>query len=286
MKNFKAIVTAIAISIVPISVGGCTTTVQDKPAIGATPNTVISKDLSPTTITTAASPNVRTNSLKPSVKIDIAVDLTTSGDVNRVPVPTISQIGDVVKVAMERGGDVRIDAIGSDSDKSMLAVSFAEPEDALPPLETPKEDNINPIERPKFRRESAVKQLAHTAAQQQFDLRVAQRNRDNQQKLKQFLAQVPPILKKRGSYNSTDIVGMVKRTNLFLNEPDPSKKREPQRIALLITDGLETLKTHPKKIEFADRTEVIIVCSGGEAGILKGQQFESIDSAIRYISHK
>jgi membrane-associated protease RseP (regulator of RpoE activity) len=260
---------------VAFSMGGCAIT-RPKPAIGATSTPVVSNNITPKNI--AATP------IKAPVKILVAIDLTTSSDENKVPTPTISQMKDLAKVAMEHGGDVRVDAIESNSDKSMVAVSFSQPEAALPALEPLSEDNVNPLDRPKLRQAYAEKQRTYTVAQQQYQERTARRQADNQQQLDRFLAQVQPILKKRGTYNSTDIVGMVKRGNLFLNEPDPSKTREPQRIALLITDGVETVRRNPDKIKFADRTDVTIV--GCEKGILPGQQFESLDSAIRYISNK
>jgi hypothetical protein len=276
----KSLLPAIVMIGTATVMGGCATTAPEKPAIRATPTPVVSNDVATKSI--AATSNIKT-----SVKILVGIDLTNSSDANKVPNPTISQIKEIAKVGMESGGDVRVDAIESNSDKSMVAVSFPEAEDALPPLEPPpSEADVNPLDRPKLRKVYAVKQRTYAAAQKQHEQRAARRQADNQQKLERFLAQVQPILKKRGSYNSTDIVGMVKRGNLFLNEPDPSKKREPQRIALLITDGLETLRRNPGKIKFADRTDVIIVCGGGETGILKGQQFESLDSAIRYLGNK
>jgi hypothetical protein len=263
-----------------IGMGGCATTAPEKPVIGATPTPVVSNDVSTKII-------AATSNIKAPVKILVGIDLTASSDANKVPNPTLAQIKEIAKVAMERGGDVRVDEIESNSDKLMVAVSFPESENALPPLEPPpSEADVNPLDRPKLRKAYAVKQRTYATAQKQREQRSARRQADNQQKLDRFLAQVQPILKKRGTYNSTDIVGMVKRGNLFLNEPDPSKKREPQRIALLITDGLETLRRNPGKIKFADRTDVIIVCGGGETGILKGQQFESLDSAIRYLGSK
>jgi hypothetical protein len=260
---------------VAFSMGGCAIT-RTKPAIGATSTPVVSNDITPK--------NIAATTIKAPVKILVAIDLTTSSDENKVPTPTISQMKDIAKVAMEHGGDVRVDAIESNSDKSMVAVSFPQPEAVLPALEPLSEDNVNPLDRPKLRQAYAEKQRTYTVAQQQYQQRTARRQADNQQQLDRFLAQVQPILKKRGTYNSTDIVGMVKRGNLFLNEPDPSKTREPQRIALLITDGVETVRRNPDKIKFADRTDVTIV--GCEKGILPGQQFESLDSAIRYISNK
>jgi hypothetical protein len=271
--KYKSVIPVIFTIGAAFCMGGCATTAPEKPAIGATPAPILS--------------NAITSNIKAPVKILVGIDLTTSSDANKVVTPAISQITDVAKVAMDRGGDVRVDSIGSNSDTPMVAVSFAEPENPLPPLESPpSEAGINPLSRPKLRKTYAAKQLAHDTAQQQYQQRVTHRQAENQQKLDRFLAQVQPILKQRGSQNSTDIVGMVKRGNLFLNEPDPSKKREPQRIALLITDGLETLRKNPGTIKFAERTDVVIVCGGGEIGILQGQHFESLDSAIRYISNK
>jgi hypothetical protein len=271
--KYKSVIPVIFSIGAAFCMGGCATTAPGKPEIGATPASVLS--------------NAATSSIKAPVKILLGIDLTTSSDANKVVTPAISQITDVAKVAMDRGGDVRVDSIGSNSDTSMVAVSFPEPENLLPPLESPpSKAEVNPLSRLKLRKTYAAKQLAYATAQQQHQQQATRRQADNQQKLDRFLAQVQPILKQRGSQNSTDIVGMVKRGNLFLNEPDPSKNREPSRIALLITDGLETLRKNPGTIEFAERTDVVIVCGGGETGILQGQHFESLDSAIRYISNK
>jgi hypothetical protein len=223
--------------------------------------------------------------IEPPIKLALGIDLTDSSNVNRVPTPTIEQIKAMALVVMRRGGDFRIDAIGSKSDTSMIAVSFAEPEAAIPPLEpAPNEDKVNPLERPQVREEYKAKKALHASKQKAYGQREAQRNADNQRKFNAVLAKVEPLLKLRGTQKSTDIVGMVKQMNLFFSEPYPTKGQPVREIALLITDGEETVRKHPEAVKFADGTEVIIVCAGGGTGVLKGQQFENLDSAIRHIS--
>jgi hypothetical protein len=228
-----------------------------------------------------------TSVIKPPIKFVIGIDLTDSSDVNRVVTPATEQIKDAALVVERVGGQLRIDAIGSQSDTSMIAVSFAEPEAPLPPLEpAPNEDSVNPLERPALREKYQAKKVLHDSEQQKHDQREARRNADNQRKLEAFLAKVTPLLKLRGTQKSTDIVGMGKRMNLFLKEPYLTKGQAARQIALLVTDGEETIKKNPEAVKFADGTEVIIVCAGSGTGILKGQQFENLDSAIRYLSDK
>lgn len=237
----------------------------------------------PTTVATAA----KTNNTKSPTQMVFNIDLTGSSDENRVVTPTIEQVGDTAKVIVRSGGDFRVAVTCSKSDTSMLGVSFAEPEAELPPLEAPPDEKkINPLKRTDARLQYQAKQAQYAQQQQKHQQREAARNTANDLKLKQFLLKVQPLLKLRGTCNSTDIVGMTKRANLFFNEPYPTKGQPARRVALLVTDGLETVRKHPEMVKFADGTEVIIVCGGGETGILTGQQFESLDSAIRYLSNK
>jgi hypothetical protein len=280
--------------------GGCNS-VSEKPPVVATvtpsptitPSSTAASDITGTDsrssqiLPVTVAPATKTNVTEAPVKLVTGIDLTNSGDINRVVTPTIDQIKDMALVVMRRGGDFRVDAIGSQSDTSMIAVSFAEPEAPLLPLESsPNEDSVNPLERPQLREKYKAKKALHDSEQQKHDQREAQRNADNQSKFEAFLPKVAPLLKLRGTQKATDIVGMGERMNLALKEPYLTKGQAVRQIALLMTDGEETVKKNPKVVKFADGTEVIIVCAGSGTGILKGQQFENLDSAIRYINSK
>jgi hypothetical protein len=262
------------------------------PTTGATAATTTpapnhDNSLAPSTAPTAIATAEKADRTKPPVQMVFNIDLTGSSDENRVVTPTIEQVGDGAEIVKRSGGDFRVAVTCSKSDTSMLGVSFAEPEAELPPLEAPPDEKkINPLKRTEARLQYQAKQVQYAQQQQKHQQRKAARNTANDLKLKELLAKVQPLLKLRGTCNSTDIVGMTKRANLFFNEPYPTKGQPARRVALLVTDGLETVRKHPEMVKFADGTEVIIVCGGGETGILTGQQFESLDSAIRYLSNK
>jgi hypothetical protein len=255
-------------------------------AATTTPAPIHDNSLAPSTTPTAIATAEKSNDPKSPSQMVFNIDLTGSSDENRVVTPTIEQVGDGAEIVKRSGGDFRVAVTCSKSDTSMLGVSFAEPEAELPPLEAPPDEKkINPLKRPDARLQYQAKQAQYAQQQQKHQQREAARNTANDLKLKQFLVKVQPLLKLRGTCNSTDIVGMTKRANLFFNEPYPTKGQPARRVALLVTDGLETVRKHPEMVKFADGTEVIIVCGGGETGILTGQQFESLDSAIRYLSN-
>jgi hypothetical protein len=275
-----------------ISVAAPTTAASAVPSSIATPITVTTPDpnsgnsLTPSTGSTTVATAAKNNPNTP-VQMVMGIDLTGSSDQNRVVTPTIEQVGDGAEIVKRSGGDFRVAVTCSKSDTSMLGVSFAEPEAELPPLEAPPDEKkINPLKRTEARLQYQAKQVQYAQQQQKHQQRKAARNTANDLKLKELLAKVQPLLKLRGTCKSTDVVGMAQRANLFFNEPYPTKGQPARRVALLVTDGLETVRKHPETVKFADGTEVIIVCGGGETGILTGQQFESLDSAIRYLSNK
>ena len=130
----------------------------------------------------------------------------------------------------------------------------------------------------------AIYQQREAAYQQE----VADRDRLVKVKIDKFMTEIDELLKKPAKCGATDIIGMMKRVDLYLSEPNPSWKQQPQKVAILITDGLETVMARPQPIDWKSKAEVVLVSSGGQAGILKPllsqtQPFESIDGAFRYV---
>jgi hypothetical protein len=246
-------------------------------------------------VQTGKSPTVTTPqpseaaNLKPPQIIFITNDKTGSTKSSKVPSLTIDSVMPLVREVAKYGGEVRIGNTCTDSDLPLVAFYSPEPPSPVgtPPQKPTLQTAGNPLNLPKLNTEYRKQLEAHQQQEAARNHEVAERDRSNAQKMDTFSTRVQALLKQPANCGATDIIGMMKRADLYMNEPDGNWRQKPRKVALLITDGLETVKANPKPIEWTAKAEVVLVSSGGEAGILKplltNTPFESIDAAVRYI---
>jgi hypothetical protein len=244
-------------------------------------------NLSKLTIT-STTPPVKIQSLVPVITF-ISLDKTGSTVSSKIPAAKSTDFQPLVEQIKQRGGEVRVGVICNDSDKPLASFYLAEPP-TIPtaPDPLPKNGQVNPLDLPKLRKEHSAKVTDYEKQMASYKTLVAERNKEADRRSQDFITQLDALTSKPSNCQSTDIVGMVKRGDIFLGEKN-RWKQTPKKFALLITDGLETHQAPPKSLRFTSEPKVVLVSSGGQAGILQpllgnNQPYESIASAVRFIT--
>jgi hypothetical protein len=285
MGQFMVIVASVGIA---ASLTGCQPKLRQAQAVAANPAPVVGEVETAKSITVATK-QPSTIATKPPKVIFIAIDKTGSAKSSKIPNLTIDPVISLAQTVKEVGGEVRAGNVCTDSDLALA--SFYSEEPPTLGISLPQKPTLqtagNPLNLPKlnaaYRKQLAIYQQREAAYNQE----VAARDRANKQKMGTFISRMKELLKQPANCGATDIIGMMKRANLYFGEPDSGWKQKPHEVAILITDGLETVQANPKPIEWTSKAEVVLVSSGGEAGILKplltNTPFDSIDAAVRYV---
>jgi hypothetical protein len=240
----------------------------------------------PTITNTTSSVKVQ---LLPPVITFVSLDKTNSTASTKIPAAKSTDFQPLVEQIKQRGGEVRVGVICNDSDKPLASFYLAEPP-TIPtaPAPLPPTGKVNPLDLPKLRKEHSAKVTDHEKQMASYKTLIAERDKEADQRSQDFITQLEALTSKPSKCQSTDIVGMVKRGDLFLGETN-RWQQTPKKFALLITDGLETHQAPPKSLHFTSEPKVVLVSSGGQTGILQpllgnNQPYESIASAIRFIT--
>jgi hypothetical protein len=216
-------------------------------------------------------------SSKPKLRllhIAIGIDRTGSKIDNKVPDMTLEQIRTLATGLQQRGGDLRITTICSDSDKAMLRLKFDTP---VQPPSVSSTGNVF---------EDAKLQEEYKTTKAQFDRQQQTKTTADKAQLTNFLQQVSPLLKQPATCAASDMIGIVQRSDLFLHERQPTGSDNPHKVLFLVTDGQHTSSKAKQVPELQSKAEVVVVSGGQGAGIfepLKPVKFDSIDAAITYI---
>jgi hypothetical protein len=268
----------IIFGLVLASLSACTAQAQntpDKPNIAEAQNA-------------PAKPNIA--SILPPILVFGSLDKTGSAPSSKIPNAASKDFQPIVEKIKQQGGEIRVGIICDDSDKPLASFYLAEPP-TIPtaPDPLPKAGKVNPLELPKLRKEHSAKVAEYDKQMASYKTLVAERNKEADRRSQDFITQLDALTSKPSSCQSTDIVGMVKRGDLFLSETN-RWQQTPKKFALLITDGVETRQAPPKSLRFTSEPKVVLVSSGGQTGILQpllgdnNQPYESIASAVRFIT--
>ncbi len=244
----------------------------------------------PTPISVAANPQPSVVLSSP-VRIYVAIDRTVSVSASKIPNLKLDNLHPLIELVKKVGGEIRVAEVCTSSDLRLNSFYMPEPPLApQAPVPMPKSGTVNPLERPKLQQQY---DLQATAYQQQLSSHrqaMALRQQEAQRNSAEFTSKIGKVLEQPPSCKASDVVGTIERGNLYLSEAG-NWRQPPRNIALLITDGLETARNNPKKVEFTSKPQVLLVSSGGQAGILQPllgshKPYESIEGAVRFITGK
>jgi hypothetical protein len=245
---------------------------------------------SPTPIPAAANPQLPAILSSP-VRIYVAIDRTVSVSASKIPNLKLDNLQPLLELVKKVGGEVRVAEVCTSS--NLRLNSFYMPEPPLapqPPAAMPKPGTVNPLELPKLQQQYDLQAKAYQQQLSAYDRVMAVRQQEAQRNSAEFTTKISKVLEQPPSCKASDLVGMVERGDLYLAEAG-NWRQLPRNIALLITDGLETARSNPKKVEFTSKPQILLVSSGGQAGILQpllgsNKPYESIEGAVRFITGK
>ena len=191
------------------------------------------------------------------------------------------------KALQERGGEFRLLALCSDSDKVLAHLKLPVPPTApakVAPL--PEENTINSIEYAKLQENREAKVATYDKQKATFDRANQAQLKVNEVQIAIFLKAAKSILAAPPTCKATDIVGGINRVDLFLNERQPAGAIPGRKVAFFVTDGEHNTTAATEPPEMKSKPEIIVVSPGAGAGMLEQLQpikFESIDAAIEDI---
>jgi hypothetical protein len=212
------------------------------------------------------------------------LDKTGSTEPNKIPNFTEEEFKTIAKGLQERGGEFRLLALCSDSDKVLPRLKIPVP--ATPPTSPsplPEENTINSIEYAKLEEARSIQMSAYKTKKATFDRANQVQRKANEVEIAIFLKAAKSVLAEPPTCKSTDIVGGINRVDLFLNERQPVGMVPVRKVAFFITDGEHNTTAVTKPPEMKSKPEIIVVSPGAGAGLLEQLQptkFESIDAAI------
>jgi hypothetical protein len=235
-------------------------------------------------------PKIQAQALPPVITF-VSLDKTGSTVSSKIPTAKNTDFQPLVEQIKQQGGEIRVGIVCDDSDKPLASFYLAEPP-TIPTEPEPlaKTGKVNPLDLPRLRKEHSAKVTAYEKQMANYKNLVAERDKEADRRSQEFNTKLDALINKNSNCQSSDIVNMVKRGNLFLSETN-KWKQTPKKFALLITDGIETRQTAPKSLQFSSAPQVVIVSSGGQTGILQpllgdNKPYESIESAVRHISQE
>ncbi len=212
------------------------------------------------------------------------LDKTGSTEPNKIPNFTEEQLKTISKALQERGGEFRLLALCSDSDKVLahlkIPVSIISP---TTPASLPEENSVNTIEYAKLEQGYSQRMAEYKTKKAEFDRANQVQRKANEVEIEIFLKAAKSILAAPSTCKSTDIVGGIKRVDLFLNERQPAGAMPVRKVAFFLTDGEHNTTAATKPPEMKSKPEIVVVSPGSGAGMLEQLQpnkFESIDAAI------
>jgi hypothetical protein len=226
------------------------------------------------------------NKLMP-LELATIIDKTGSTGPNKIPDVTEEQLKTIAKGLQARGGEFRLLALCSDSDKVLAHLKMPVPATApaaVAPL--PEENTINSIEYAKLQDEREAKVAAYDKQKVAFDRANQAQLKVNEVQIAIFLKAAKSVLAAPPTCQATDIIGGIKRVDLFLNERQPAGAIPARKVAFFVTDGEHNTTAATKPPEMKSMPEIIVVSPGAGAGMLdqlQPQKFESIDAAIEDI---
>lgn len=229
--------------------------------------------------------------LSSPVRIYVAIDRTASVSDSKIPSLKLDNLRPLLELVKNVGGEVRVAEVCTSSDLRLNSFYMPEPPLApQPPAAMPKSGTVNPLQLPKLQKQYDLQAQAYQQQLSSYDRAVALRQQEAQRNSTEFTTKISKILEQPPNCKASDVVGTIERGDLYLSEAG-NWRQPPRNIALLITDGLETARNNPKKVQFASNPQVLLVSSGGRAGILQpllgsNKPYESIEGAVRFITGK
>lgn len=208
---------------------------------------------------------------RPPVKIVCQIDKTGSGSAMGVVQPTPESFASLIGLIGKTGGELAVGLICDRSNRPLIRLRVEQPSQ---PDEVQIDRTLNPFEQEQQR--VAAEEKRRSPEWKRKELQQAQL-------IEEFKAKLRDLLSRPANAARTDIWGAVRRSELFLNEPE-AWRLAAHRYAVFITDGIDNVYG---RVGAMPDTKLILVNSAGSVGaleVLKPLRFESQEAAFRYIT--
>lgn len=199
-------------------------------------------------------------------KIALMIDKTGSASTAKFRQPSVDDLGEILQWLRDTGGELGVGLIRDESDRPMLRVRFDPP-----PPATPLPGNVFLRER-----EVALRKAADSA-----------RRQVNDKRLDSFRHRLQELLAVPASARRSDILGAVKRGDLFLAEPEREWRKPVRHVLVLVTDGIDNVRKTPTALR--SQASVLLVNGADSIGVLAFLhpiQFENLQAAANFIVHQ
>lgn len=101
-----------------------------------------------------------------------------------------------------------------------------------------------------------------------------------QKNIQTFRKQYKPLLQQGFTCAETDVIGGVKRADIFLSE---TPKNQDRKVAIFVTDGVHTTGGNTK-LQWQSHAQVLLVGGAGNPGVFSSithERYEAVESAVR-----
>jgi hypothetical protein len=278
---------------VTLILAGCSTTditapnQTTTPTANATPEAAVQNITPKSTPASAVSNATLSNQTKAPIQLFIAIDKSGSTTDNRIPTLTTTQLLTLLQGISDRGGEVRIETVCSQSDRTMQSIRFTEAI-KLPasPSPMPSQGTYNPLDKPALTKAAQAREQAYQQDLAKVQQQAQAKKTTDQSNIDRYVKTMTPALQKAANCPATDLLGAMQQGTLYLQEPATTWTTQPIKIGLLITDGIETTNKQITTLPWPSTTPVVTVSGGKGVGLLQQLnpvQFGNIDAAINHI---
>ncbi len=207
------------------------------------------------------------------VKICLVQDKTGSANSTRTPQIQFNELGPIIEILKQKGGEISFGLIRDQSNRSLLRLRIDAPPSE--PVKPSEKGNAFVVakEKGKYAKEFA-----------RYQNKLEQWQAESEKQVTIFGKAVNFLAEQKPNAPLSDIWGAVLRCDLFLSESDASWRQSSRRTAVFITDGLHN--TNSRFIPMKSGAKVIMVNGSASLGSLeklKPVRFESPEAAFRFI---
>lgn len=214
------------------------------------------------------------------LSIGIGFDQTDSANSTRTEQPGVEALQPLIDRIKRRGGEIGVTLIRDRSNRPLLRLRI----DSPPTEPTKPSDTGNAYE--------VAKQLdQYDSDHQNYETKHRDWQRVTESRINAFIQNLKPLLAQRANARATDLFNALTRLDLFLAERNQefAPGLSSRKLILLASDCQDNVGAPRQPLKSG--AQVIIVNGVGSLGSLEKMdptpmQFESLESAIRFISVK
>ena len=226
----------------------------------------------------------------PSGRFAVVIDLSLSGLENRTPIPTLADLEPLLDIIQQRGGELAVSFVCSDSTQPLLRVKVDEAPQpdreifqAGAPPEAPDLEMLSPFDRPAAIAEHQDRVTAYQQDIQGYQDALEQHRSGAKRAMAEFVSSLQDVLPSEPNCQESDINGALRPAQLFLDEPHQFSQA-PLSYLLVVSDGLDTVDK--EAVHFNDNVHVVLVNGTGTKGVFGGRHhlpFEAVSAAVDYV---